>query len=541
MATTTTTTMSSNHNNSNNNNNTLIFPSLFRVQVDTHCGSQEQNLNYDNDDDNNKEQSASCQEQHETFHIGHQRIHSTAAIDRDECCGRDDNVHPDDDHDNGATHTKNNTPSCPIWIDAKSISMFVRECPQQQQQQQQQQQCPIGLGILVPPTLLADTVVSPSQQHRRGGSCCWYSLEGVKLSKLLQGIQPWLVNACTVRAIVSLRPQQDEQPRDMPADMVVLQVRDEFGRHGETKRHDNDDDTANDNTDNNNVERYRTLLNRLNGASFTTYPSHLIKAFPLLSISNTTQRDSSATSIAGINHQDHNGTPSEYQIPACPVCIHRVQPTSVGLPPTPSNTLCSNACDGDAGCRNQVHLQPWPAPSFCPSCTWIEKRYNSRNRHAHDGQDDVFCYECAMQETLWVCLICGFVGCGRYSCAHAEAHFRETNHPFSLELATLRIWNYAKEAFVHRNDLLECPLVQRHHMWDGIRHQLMRAPSEAYGGFDKAMAGIHATTMAASSAATTSTAPAATRHFGSTRMMTSGRSCTAAVQLSNCGGLAPPP
>ena len=57
-------------------------------------------------------------------------------------------------------------------------------------------------------------------------------------------------------------------------------------------------------------------------------------------------------------------------------------------------------------------------------------------------------------------LTCGFVGCGRYSNKHSVAHFEQTRHPYSLELATLRIWDYCHGeygGFVQRADLLECP------------------------------------------------------------------------------------
>ena len=57
-------------------------------------------------------------------------------------------------------------------------------------------------------------------------------------------------------------------------------------------------------------------------------------------------------------------------------------------------------------------------------------------------------------------LTCGFVGCGRYSNKHSVAHFEQTRHPYSLELATLRIWDYCHGeygGFVQRPDLLECP------------------------------------------------------------------------------------
>ena len=65
-----------------------------------------------------------------------------------------------------------------------------------------------------------------------------------------------------------------------------------------------------------------------------------------------------------------------------------------------------------------------------------------------------------MHKTLWTCLTCGFVGCGRYSNKHSVAHFERTRHPYSLELATLRIWDYRLGeygGFVQRSDLLECP------------------------------------------------------------------------------------
>jgi Zn-finger in ubiquitin-hydrolases and other protein len=57
-------------------------------------------------------------------------------------------------------------------------------------------------------------------------------------------------------------------------------------------------------------------------------------------------------------------------------------------------------------------------------------------------------------------LTCGFVGCGRYSNKHSVAHFEQTKHPYSLELATLRVWDYCLGeygGFVQRSDLLECP------------------------------------------------------------------------------------
>lgn len=54
-----------------------------------------------------------------------------------------------------------------------------------------------------------------------------------------------------------------------------------------------------------------------------------------------------------------------------------------------------------------------------------------------------------LRENIWVCLVCGHIGCGRYSFKHAERHYQESKHVFSLELATGRIWQYDEDTFVH--------------------------------------------------------------------------------------------
>ena len=57
--------------------------------------------------------------------------------------------------------------------------------------------------------------------------------------------------------------------------------------------------------------------------------------------------------------------------------------------------------------------------------------------------------ECNLCENIWLCLVCSHAGCGRYTKQHAEMHFRQSRHPFALELVTGRIWDYAHDTFVH--------------------------------------------------------------------------------------------
>jgi len=50
---------------------------------------------------------------------------------------------------------------------------------------------------------------------------------------------------------------------------------------------------------------------------------------------------------------------------------------------------------------------------------------------------------CGAVEDLWICLICGHVGCGRYTSEHAQRHYLETHHNYAMALSDNRVWDYA--------------------------------------------------------------------------------------------------
>ena len=72
--------------------------------------------------------------------------------------------------------------------------------------------------------------------------------------------------------------------------------------------------------------------------------------------------------------------------------------------------------------------------------------------HRIDGSDslDNECSVCSSTSNLWICLICGNIGCGRYDSAHAFAHYEATSHTYAMDVVTQHVWDYAGDGYVHR-------------------------------------------------------------------------------------------
>ena len=114
-----------------------------------------------------------------------------------------------------------------------------------------------------------------------------------------------------------------------------------------------------------------------------------------------------------------------YQLPTCPLCLEKIETSNSGI-----ETLLDNfPCERWTNYKNSCKVCSKLSPSVIKLLT---------------------CEKCSIKSSLWCCLICGNIGCSRYQNGHAVTHFKETNHKYSLELESQRIWDYSLDKWVHR-------------------------------------------------------------------------------------------
>ena len=119
----------------------------------------------------------------------------------------------------------------------------------------------------------------------------------------------------------------------------------------------------------------------------------------------------------------------ELQLHVCPVCLDQIHP--------PSSPLLTILClhHFHLGC-----LSLW-SDSTCPVCRFS----------LHPAEQST-CSSCAHStpSSLWMCLLCGHIGCSRYIEGHAYRHWQESGHGYTLSVSTQRVWDYVREEYVHR-------------------------------------------------------------------------------------------
>ncbi|GMY35823.1 BRAP2 RING ZnF UBP domain-containing protein 1 [Fagus crenata] len=153
-----------------------------------------------------------------------------------------------------------------------------------------------------------------------------------------------------------------------------------------------------------------------NGKKFSPGEAEVCHILFMMSVEYTESAEIAGTPPAGCT-----------ELPTCPVCLERLDPDTSGI--------LSTICDHSFQCPC---ISKWTYLS-CQVCRFCQQQ-----------DEKPTCFVCGTLENLWVCMICGFVGCGRYKEGHAIRHWKDTQHCYSLDMRTQQIWDYVGDSYVHR-------------------------------------------------------------------------------------------
>jgi BRCA1-associated protein len=120
------------------------------------------------------------------------------------------------------------------------------------------------------------------------------------------------------------------------------------------------------------------------------------------------------------------------ELPNCPLCIGRLDASVTGIP--------SSKCDHES--EICMCFSKWTRNNNCKVCNML----------LIGNSEKLSCSECSSgKDSLWLCIVCSFLGCGRYDQGHARKHYQANpSHRFAIDTEFQRIWDYSSERYVHR-------------------------------------------------------------------------------------------
>ena len=161
------------------------------------------------------------------------------------------------------------------------------------------------------------------------------------------------------------------------------------------------------------------FYNNFNEISFNSIEPEICHLVYVAKLETTKESDDGCLPLA--NHTE---------LPICPVCLERMDESVEGI----LTILCNHTFHSEC-------LGKWGDTS-CPVCRYSQTPELVEANH---------CFQCDSNESLWICLICGHIGCGRYVEGHAYQHYCETQHTYAMQLGlNNRVWDYAGDNYVHR-------------------------------------------------------------------------------------------
>lgn len=172
------------------------------------------------------------------------------------------------------------------------------------------------------------------------------------------------------------------------------------------------------------------------------------------------------------------------ELPTCPVCLERMDSSVTGLLTIPCQHTFHCQClskwkdDSCPICRYSINVSNQKVRrsvrrllEFRRSSSTLQAPFTiipNTNTNTNNNNNNPMnlttigfgssilenpdhCTQCSASENLWICLICGNLGCDRYApLQHSLNHFIETGHCFAMDLETSRVWDYVGDNYVHR-------------------------------------------------------------------------------------------
>uniref|UniRef100_A0A0A9E4W5 UBP-type domain-containing protein n=1 Tax=Arundo donax TaxID=35708 RepID=A0A0A9E4W5_ARUDO len=111
-------------------------------------------------------------------------------------------------------------------------------------------------------------------------------------------------------------------------------------------------------------------------------------------------------------------TPDDsFELPTCPICIERMGQEISGL---------AVGCEHSSQCPCLIMWRD----SSCSVCQFCKKQQT----------ENFVCSDCCISENICMCMICGFLACGRYKGDHIKQHWKDSRHCYSMNLETNRLF-----------------------------------------------------------------------------------------------------
>mgnify|MGYP001580633133 CR=1 FL=1 len=206
------------------------------------------------------------------------------------------------------------------------------------------------------------------------------------------------------------------------------------------------------------------------------------KVLPEGGSSTTMEAPSNSSRQAGVGGGHGGVVDGYYELPACLICLDRLDATVSGLlhaRDSPCDCIHMMRQRDNAAHIVQCRCVYESAASGCPVCQAIVGHVSAEALIAAAGSaatraaEEPFaagglaasCRDCGAREHLWSCLICGQIGCSRYRGQHAAHHAAASKHNFAIELTTQQIWDYLGDTNAHRwvmREMRSAPLADEH-------------------------------------------------------------------------------